>query len=80
MEFCNIHLTILQEAHEISIHHLSLRIIIRNLLPHLPGANELKEETFWNMTLKSYESHFHIIDENCFTTLMSYQLIGAWEM
>ena len=41
MEFCGIHQTILQEAHEILIHDMSLRITIRKLLPYLPRVNEL---------------------------------------
>ena len=42
MELCGIHLTaILQEVHELSVHDMSLKIIILKLQPHLPGANEL---------------------------------------
>ena len=45
MEFCGIHLTtILQAAHEISVHGMSLKIMILKLQPHLPGANELIDE------------------------------------
>ena len=44
MEFCGIHFTIiLQAAYEISVHGMSLKIIIFKLRPHLPGANELKD-------------------------------------
>ena len=46
MEFCGIHLTtILQAAHEISVHGMSLKIIILKLWPHLPEANELTSHT-----------------------------------
>ena len=45
MEFCGIHLTtILQAAHEISVHGMSLKIKILKLWPHLAGANELKSQ------------------------------------
>ena len=44
MEFCGIHLTtILQAAHEISVHGI-LKITILKLRPHLPGVNELKSQ------------------------------------
>ena len=42
MAFRGIHLaTILQAAHEILVHGLSLKIIILKLQPHLQGENEL---------------------------------------
>ena len=46
MEFYGIHLTtILQAAHEISLHGTSLKITILKLRPQLPGANELRQTT-----------------------------------
>ena len=46
MEFYGIHLTtILQAAHGISVHGMSLKFIILKLWPHIPGANELN---VWN--------------------------------
>ena len=43
-EFCGIHITrILQEAFNISIHEMILKITLYELLSHLPEVNELSQ-------------------------------------
>ena len=57
MEFYGIHLTtILQAAHEISLHDMSLKITILKLRPHLPGANELTSALEDNIIAPHYWS------------------------